>query len=94
MAKSILQDERKCIVTGCTEGLDCHHIYFGPLRQVSERMGFKVWLRHDVHMMLHARQKPFQNLDRELKRACQEAFEAMGHTRREFMAIIGRNYLD
>lgn len=93
MGRSILQDERTCLVTGSTDGLDLHHIYHGPLRKVSDHMGFTCWLRHDVHMMLHARQKPFDKLDDELKRACQEAFEGMGHTRREFMALIGRSYL-
>lgn len=93
MAKSILQDERKCIVTGAVDGLDLHHIYHGPLRTISDRMGFTCYLNHRVHMALHSHQHPFENLDYELKRACQEAFEGMGHTRREFMAIIGRSYL-
>lgn len=94
MAESVMQDERKCLVTGATQGLDRHHIYFGnPNRRISEENGFWCWLRHDVHMALHDRMRPFDKLDGELKRACQQAYEGMGHTRREFMALMGRNYL-
>ena len=94
MAKSILQEEKACFVTGCETGLDLHHIYFGnPNRKISDQNGFTVYLRHDIHMMLHARQKPFEMLDRELKERCQKRFEEMGHTREEFMSLIGRNYL-
>ena len=44
-------------------------------------------------MMLHNRMKPFEKLDWELKRACQQAYEAEGHTREAFIRLIGRNYL-
>lgn len=92
---SIMQDSKKCLVTGAEYGLDCHHIYFGnPNRRISDENGFWVWLRHDVHMALHGRIHPYSQLDGELKRACQQAFEAQGHTRAEFMRLIGRNYLD
>lgn len=70
------------------------HIYFGnPNRRISEENGFWVWLRHDIHMALHSRTKPFQNLDYELKRACQTAYEYDGHTRDEFRSLIGKSYL-
>lgn len=92
--QSIMQDEKKCIVTGATSGLDCHHIYFGnPNRRISDENGLWVWLRHDVHMALHNRIGPFERLDGELKRACQQAYEAEGHTRDAFMRLIGRSYL-
>ena len=32
-------------------------------------------------------------LDVELKQACQQAFEADGHTRKEFIELIGKSYL-
>lgn len=95
MADSIMQASKHCYVTGSTTNLDKHHIYKGnPLRRISEENGFWVWLRHDVHMALHARQRPFQNLDDVLKRKCQEEFERQGGTREEFMRLIRRNYLD
>ena len=93
-APSIIQDEKECFVTKSTGWLDCHHIYFGnPRRRISDENGFWVWLRHDVHMALHARSEPFSGLDAELKRECQRAFEEQGHTRREFMELIGWSYL-
>lgn len=93
-AESILQDTKACIVTGATEGLDCHHIYFGnPNRRISDENGFWCWLRHDVHMKLHERAWPYEELDGFLKTLCQREFEYRGGTRGEFMALIGRNYL-
>lgn len=93
MTKSILQDEKVCYVSGSTIGLDLHHIYFGnPGRKISDKNGFTVYLRHDIHMALHERRKPFERLNEELKMACQRKFEET-HSREEFMALIGRNYL-
>ena len=93
-APSIMQDEKRCIVTGCEIGLDCHHIYFGnPNRRISDEHGFWVWIRHDVHMRLHDRRPPYERLDGQLKRLCQAKFEESGGTRDEFIALIGRNYL-
>lgn len=93
---SILQDASvpKCLVTGATSGLHWHHIYKGvALRPISEREGFTCYLRADIHRMLHERIKPFDQLDFELMRACQEAYEGMGHAREEFRAIVGKSYL-
>lgn len=94
MAKSIMQDEKRCFVTGTSYGIDLHHIYFGnPRRKISDRNGFTVYLRHDIHMALHDHRKPFENLDSQLKRMCQAVYEKQGHTRKEFVALIGRSYL-
>lgn len=91
---SIMQDDRRCIVSGFDYGLDAHHIYFGNSnRLISNENGFWCYLRHDIHMALHARQKPFEKLDEVLKIRCQAIFEANGGTREEFMRLIGRNYL-
>lgn len=94
MAKSIMQTERVCYITGTTQDIDLHHIYFGnPRRRISDENGFTVYLRHDIHMALHDHRRPFQALDHTLKMACQRKFEEMGHTREEFMRLIGRSYL-
>lgn len=90
--KSIMQDDKRCYVTGTEYGVDLHHIYAGKNRRASDRNGFTVWLRHDVHMALHAHQKPFETLDAHLRRQCQMKFEET-HSRAEFMAIIGASYL-
>lgn len=93
MSKSIMQDHKECYVTGCSKGLHKHHIYGGANRDTSERMGFWVWLKWNVHMDLHDHRHPFETLQQDLREECQRRFEEMGGTREEFMRLIGRSYL-
>lgn len=92
--KSILQDQKKCYVTGRTDNLHEHHIYYGcGLRKVSEKRGFKVYLTGDLHNQSNAGVHTGNHkLDLRLKRECQAKFEET-HSRAEFMELIGRNYL-
>lgn len=86
---SILQTEKECFVTGSKTQLDIHHCLHGCRRKLADEHGCWVWLRHDIHMDLHDRNKA---LDRMIERACQERFEELyGHD--EFMKIFGKNYL-
>lgn len=88
--KSILQSEKECYITGSTQYLDLHHVYQGSRRKLSDQWGCTVWLRHDVHMRLHDRDR---ELDLQIKKDCQEEFEKLyGHEK--FMEVFGRNYLD
>ena len=89
MTDSILQTEKECFITGARVQLDCHHIYAGPNRTHSDAWGCWVWLRHDIHMQLHDRDK---EMDKMLKRICQERFEEL-HGHEKFMAIFGKSYL-
>ena len=90
MSKSILQKEKKCYISGAEYNLDLHHIYAGIAnRKISDKWGLVVWLRHDIHMDLHDRNK---NLDYQLKRDAQKAFEKLyGHEK--FMELFKKNYL-
>ena len=92
--QSILQDEKVCFLTGSTENLDKHHIYFGGNRKISDKNGFWVWLRHDYHIADSPHLTPHNDrlTDLYLKRKCQAKYEET-HTRDEFMKIIGRSYL-
>ncbi len=94
MAKSIMQTEKKCYITGQTYNLHKHHIYAGKNRQVSEVNGFWVYLVGRLHNLsdegVHG--KNGHELDIKLKTECQAKFEET-HTRAEFMALIGKNYL-
>ena len=94
MSKSILQDEKVCFLTGSTEELDKHHIYFGPNRKISEKHGFWVWLRHDMHIAGSQNKTPHncRYVDLYLKEKCQRKYEET-HSREEFIALIGRSYL-
>ena len=94
MAKSIMQTEKECFMTGSTVNLHKHHIYAGGRRKISEREGFWVWLRGDYHNQsdygVHG--KDGHELDFELKRICQARYEE-SHTREDFVKLIGKSYL-
>ena len=89
MSKSILQDEKECFITHYQGQLDRHHVYAGNRRKASEKYGCWVWLRHDIHMELHDRNK---TLDRMVRRVCQERFEEI-YSHDEFMKIFGKSYI-
>lgn len=93
---SILQGKgKRCYLTDA-EGvpLEKHHIYFGTgLRKISDKHGFWVWLKPEWHrgtQGVHG--KDGHKIDLLLKQDCQRKFEEK-HSREEFVALIGRNYL-
>ena len=92
MANSILQDKKECYITGAALNLHEHHIFGGKNRKISEKHGFKVWLRADWHNVADYGVHFNRDLDIFLKMSCQNKFEET-HTRAEFMALIGKNYL-
>lgn len=91
---SILQSECRCYFCGSYEWIEEHHIFGGdPNRRISEENGFKVFLCH-----WHHNEPPdgvhFNRRNRlRLQEECQRRYEEMGHTRAEFIALIGKNYL-
>lgn len=99
-AESILQQGNYCYLCALQQGnygekpgLHKHHIYGGANRRISEQYGFWVKL-----CIAHHEYGPFaahSNIRsmRLLQRQCQQAYERT-HTRQEFMALIGRNYLE
>lgn len=93
--KSILQGtEKKCYLTGRTDRLHLHHVFGGIAnRKISDKNGFVVWLIPELHNMSKDGVHFNRELDLKLKRECQAAYEASGHSREEFIKLIGRNYL-
>jgi len=91
MSNSILQpNDKYCYVSGSVINLDKHHCIHGiGNRALAEKYGLWVWLRHDIHMSLHDRDK---DLDRYLEQEAQRAFEKT-HTREEFRKLFGKSYL-
>lgn len=92
--QSILQNDKRCYFTGATSNLHKHHIYPGnPNRAISDKNGFWVYISADYHNMTNngVHQNPVE-LDK-LKIICQKRFETLGHTRREFIKLIGKNYI-
>ena len=93
---SILQKEKKCFITGETEGLHKHHIFFGNAnRRLSEEYGLWVWLKWDYHIADSPHHTPHNDkfTDMFYRRMAQRKFEET-HSREEFMQIFGVNYLD
>lgn len=73
--------------------LETHHIFGGPNRRISEEYGFKVRLCSDHHRMgpdaVHRNMESMRLLQRDAQRQYEKK-----HSRRQFMDLIGRNYLD
>ncbi len=93
MAKSIMQREQESYLSGRTDSLEEHHIFYGQgRRKLSERYGLKVWLTHDEHNEPPDGVHFNQAARRALERAGQEAFERK-YPELNFMRIFGKNYL-
>lgn len=93
MAKSIMQRNKECYLTGETWRLHKHHIFFGSgKRKTSEQNGFWCYLTPELHNMSNNGVHFNRELDLQLKQECQKRYEET-HTREDFMDLIGRNYL-
>ena len=91
--KSILSDERKCYICGSTFNVEKHHIFFGnPLRKISDKHGFFVWLCSYHHRDSKEGVHGNRETDLMLKRKCQSVYEEK-HSRQDWLKIIKRNYL-
>lgn len=91
MADSIIQTgEKKCFISGSQVDLDIHHCIHGSAnRKIADKYGLWVWLRHDIHMLLHDKDK---KLDNELEKIAQKAFEKK-YSHEMWMKLVGKNYL-
>lgn len=92
---SILQGKEKyCYITGETENLEKHHIYFGSRRKTSDKYGFWVWLTPEMHRGTNGvHGKNGHEIDIFLKTECQKKFEET-NDHDTFMKLIGRNYIE
>lgn len=92
---SILQSDKKCYICGLYHPLECHHIFFSANRKISEQQGFKVWLCAEHHRgTVGVHGKYGHALDIRLKQECERKYINLGHTKEEFIKLIGKNYLD
>ena len=92
MAKSIIQQEKACLICDSTQNVECHHVFFGANRKVSDKHGFTVWLCNYHHTGSKNSVHQNREMDLCLKKMMQLVYE-IDHTREEFVALIGRNYL-
>lgn len=93
MAKSILSNEKRCIICGSTD-VHKHHIFMGSAnRTVSEREGCWVYLCPEHHNMSNDGVHFNICFNLTLKMFCQYAWEHEKGTRDEFRERFGKSYL-
>ena len=93
--KSIIQsNKQECYMCGSTVWLECHHIFGGANRKISEQYGIKVslckWCHNEPPWGVH------HNIDNnnKLKAKAQEiAMAHYGWSVEDFIKIFGKNYL-
>lgn len=87
--KSILQTEKECFICRDTRMLECHHIFGGANRKISEKYGLKVYLCKAHHKAVHRNRA----LGDELRRIGQRAYEKRYGDKNAFMADFGQDWL-
>lgn len=93
--ESIIREDKKnkCFMCKREGRTELHHIYKGKNRKISDKNGFVVHLCPNCHRGdngVHG--KHGHLMDMYLEKTCQLVYEET-HTREEFMALIGCNYL-
>lgn len=92
--KSILSNDKKCLICGSTIGLHRHHIFYGTAnRKKSEEDGCWCYLC-GVHHNMSSKGVHFNKKnDLKVKRLCQERWEELNGSREEFRKRFGQSYL-
>lgn len=85
-------DMDHCYFTG-TAPVERHHIFGGANRKNSEKYGFIVPLRPDIHPNGVYAGQSAKLIDVKLKTMAQEYFEREYGTRDDFRRIFGKSYL-
>ena len=81
-----------CIFTGSSQ-VERHHIFGGSSRKASERYGYVVPLRPDLHPNGVFAGKRAKEIDIYLKQMAQRDFEKKHGTREDFRREFGKSYL-
>lgn len=91
--KSVMTDDLEhCIITG-SDTVHIHHVFAGMNRKNSEKYGFIIPLRPDLHNMSNKGIHFNRELDLIWKRKCQQYFEDNFGTREEFRKVFGKSWL-
>lgn len=85
-------DMDHCFYTGspCVER---HHIFGGPCRTASEKYGFVIPLRPDIHPNGVSFNPRHSDIDKKLKQMAQQYFEKHYGSREKFIKIFIKSYL-
>lgn len=95
MSKSIISNERECVVCGDTRYLHKHHIFYGTAnRKLSEKYGCWCYLCARHHNMSDHGVHADNLLDLKLKKECQEILEReLAWPRERVIETFGRSWL-
>lgn len=93
MAKSIVQNDKVCYITGDEYNLHKHHVFGGANRKKSERLGLWIYLRADWHNMEKYGIHNDAELNRRIKAEVQKiAMEHYDWSIEDFIREFGKNY--
>ena len=85
----------KCFICGKWGPLETHHVFNGPFRKKSDRMGYVVELCHWCHNEPPLGVHFNADLDNALKAYFQDiAMKEHGWTKEDFIRDFGRSYTD
>ena len=94
MSKSIISNERECIVCKTTQNLHKHHIFFGNgNRKLSEKYGCWCYLCARHHNMSNDGVHFNKQLNLKLRTYAQKRFEET-YPELDFLKIFGINYIE
>ena len=94
MAKSIISNERECIVCHMTFRLHKHHIFYGTAnRKLSDEYGCWCYLCQRHHNASDKGVHFNKTFDMRLKQECQRKWEETYGTREDFIKVFGKSYL-
>lgn len=85
-------DMNHCYFTG-TAPVERHHIFGAANRKNSEKYGFVIPLRPDLHPNGASAGKDATAIDLKLKQMAQSYFEENYGTRQDFRSIFGKSWL-
>lgn len=93
MSKSIISNERVCLICGTTHNLHQHHIFYGTgKRSLSDKYGCWCYLCARHHNLSDDGVHFNKKLDNDLKQLAQSKFMKK-YPELNFLKIFGRNYL-
>lgn len=91
--RSIVSNERQCLICETTHNLHQHHIFFGAgRRKISDKYGCWCYLCARHHNMSNEGVHFNSVLDRKLKQYTQKRFNEV-YPELDFLRIFGKNYL-
>ena len=92
--RSIIDNEKKCIICEATRYLHRHHIFYGAgRRKTSEKYGCWCYLCPRHHNLSNIGVHSNTALDRKLKAFAQKKFNEV-YPHLDFIKIFGKSYLE